>query len=417
MWTSFYIGAIAILAFLMPIYPQSLGHIVAFILLLYLGQKNKLKSAGLILSNKAIVCSIVLWLLYLISIVYSEDKTEAWNIFPTKLVLILFPIILSPLLSMAHNGIHKIKRAFIYGCVLSVIINLVFASYNFGVEQIRIQQHLYVEHYGINYFLSSRLSRLMHPGYWSMYLNWAAALLLFAPSILLNQRIKNAALFALVLGIVLSASKAGIISMVFILAAWVICKLKSPNKTSPYLKYIVIAGVLIPMILMRIAPEYGNRFINTFRVFSNKPIEHNTQESNALRLISWNAAIKIIKSHPALGVGLGDVRNELKIIYKKENQEVAYTKALNAHNQFLQTSVGIGLPGLIALLGMLLFFILSSFQNRYKLGIVLGVLVFINLLFESMLETQAGILFIVFWIIIEMAQLLIGQTRDRKKLL
>jgi O-antigen ligase len=216
---------------------------------------------------------------------------------------------------------------------------------------------------------------------------------------------------------VLSASKAGIISMVFILAAWVISKLKSPNKTSPYLKYIFIAGVLIPMILMRIAPEYGNRFINTFRVFSNKPIEHNTQESNALRLISWNAAIEIIKSHPALGVGLGDVRNELKIIYKKENQEVAYTKALNAHNQFLQTSVGIGLPGLIALLGMLLFFILSSYHNRYKLGIVLGVLVFINLLFESMLETQAGILFIVFWIIIELAQLLIGQNRDRKKLL
>ncbi len=399
------------MAFLMPIYPQSLVFFIAIIISLYFGQKNKIKSAGLVLSNKAIVFSMALWALYLISIAYSEDKTEAWNIFPTKSALLVFPIILSPLISISDTSIHNIKRAFIYGCTLSVIINLVLASYNFGVEQIRIQQNLYVEHYGINYFLSSRLSRIMHPGYWAMYLNWAVALLLFAPSIRLSQTIKNAALFILILGIVLSASKAGIISIILIVSAWVSSKLKSRKKPTPYLKYIIIGALLIPVILMRIAPEYSNRFINTFRVFSNKPIEQNTKESNALRLISWNAAIEIIKRHPAFGVGLGDVRNELKIIYKNTNQEVAYQKALNAHNQFLQTAAATGLLGLFALLGILLFYLISVYKHQDRLGIILGVLVCINLLFESMLETQAGILFIVFWIIIELAQLLISRNR------
>jgi O-antigen ligase len=128
-------------------------------------------------------------------------------------------------------------------------------------------------------------------------------------------------------------------------------------------------------------------------------------------LISWNAAIEIIKKHPALGVGLGDVRNELKIIYKNTHQEVAYQKALNAHNQFLQTAVATGLLGLFALLGILLFYLISVYKHQDRLGIILGVLVCINLLFESMLETQAGILFIVFWIIIELAQLLISRNR------
>ena len=404
-----YISAVVLMAFLMPIYPQSLGFILGFIAVLYFAQRNKLRSLQIILHQKTIWCSLFLWLLYLISILYSGDKTEALGIFPTKSALFLFPIIFSPLILDNEYHLNKLKLAFIYGCMLSVVINIALAGYYYTIEYIRIQQNLYVENYGINFFLSSRLSRSIHPGYWAMYLNWALALLLFTPSLNLRQGIKYAALFILVLGIVLSASKSGLISIMLLMFGLIFVKIRRQKKVSSYLKYIVLGSLLIPLTLFHFAPEYSKRFINVLNIFNHSPMKQNTNESTALRLVSWNASVEIIKSHPIMGVGLGDVRSELKQIYKKEKQEVAYNKALNSHNQFLQTSVTLGMLGLLALLGILFFFISRFFIYQNITGIMLGFLVFINLMFESMLEAQAGIIFIFFWMNIELAQLLRGQ--------
>jgi O-antigen ligase len=70
---------------------------------------------------------------------------------------------------------------------------------------------------------------------------------------------------------------------------------------------------------------------------------------------------------------------------------------LNSHNQFLNTSVALGLTGLICLLLCLGLPVLLTLKNINLLLWGFCVLSGLNFLFESMLETQAGVMFFAFF--------------------
>jgi O-antigen ligase len=396
---SIFNSAVVVFALILPIYPPLLTICALWLCLGYIQKNNKLEYLRYLLKQNAVVSSIALWILYLFSISYSTDQVEAWNIFPTKSALLVFPILFSPLIAEQGKIFHKIKVWFIYGCAVSVLLNCGIATFHYFTEIIRIKQKLYVEFYGINYFLSSRISAFMHPSYWAMYLNWGTALLLFDGSLKIGNLLKSTVLFILLLGVLLSASKSGLVCtllIAFILAFRTICK---PNQHSPLLKYIIIMLISIPFLLFKIAPEYSSRYINALNLFSAKSIKPNTIESNELRIVSWNASIELISHNPVLGVGLGDAKHELQEIYKERNQFIAYEKALNSHNQFLQTAFTIGLFGFILLFSVFAFGMQLFKQSNSLIGMLFLFLIAINFLFESMLEAQAGIIFILFWLV------------------
>lgn len=93
-----------------------------------------------------------------------------------------------------------------------------------------------------------------------------------------------------------------------------------------------------------------------------------------------------------LGVGTGDVKDELK----KQNLKSGYTGVaalnMNAHHQFLNTHAAIGLFGLISLaLSFFTAFYMGIRQQVILLPILVTIL-FLSLLTESFFETQAGII-------------------------
>jgi O-antigen ligase len=99
-----------------------------------------------------------------------------------------------------------------------------------------------------------------------------------------------------------------------------------------------------------------------------------------------------------LGVGTGDAKEELK----KQNLKSGYTRVaelnMNAHHQFLNTHVAIGLFGLISL--ALSFFTAFHMGMRQQVIVlpILVTIIFLSLLTESFFETQAGIVPIAFFL-------------------
>ena len=98
-----------------------------------------------------------------------------------------------------------------------------------------------------------------------------------------------------------------------------------------------------------------------------------------------------IKEHPIWGVGTGDIKDEL---YQR-NLSNGYTGVaemhLNAHNQFLNIYLAIGILGFLTLL---LSFLKPFWRIRGEHQFVvrsLVVILFLSLLTESFFETQAGI--------------------------
>lgn len=100
---------------------------------------------------------------------------------------------------------------------------------------------------------------------------------------------------------------------------------------------------------------------------------------------------KSIMSSPVWGYGTGDTKDVLTKMHSDE--QIGFKRYLNAHNQFLQTTVAIGVLGLVCLVAVFVCFALRLCnKNGYVLlsGIAIIALFMMT---ESVLERQAGVHF------------------------
>ena len=119
--------------------------------------------------------------------------------------------------------------------------------------------------------------------------------------------------------------------------------------------------------------------------------------SDSERIISIMAGMEIYKQSPIIGVGAGDLKDELRAYYTKEHPKL---KMKLPHNQFVTVAASYGLVGL-------LFFLISIFsplvyKKNYKnlFFLAFNLFVFGSMLFESTLDTNYGItIYLVFLLI------------------
>jgi O-antigen ligase len=122
-----------------------------------------------------------------------------------------------------------------------------------------------------------------------------------------------------------------------------------------------------------------------------------TSKSTSDRVEIWKVSFEIIKSNLWFGVGTGDVKDRLIEQYQEKNIEHALEFRLNAHNQYLQTFLTLGLPGIAALVLMLILPMIEAFRRRFYLYFIFLLVFSVNILPESMLEEQAGVVWYTFF--------------------
>ena len=180
----------------------------------------------------------------------------------------------------------------------------------------------------------------------------------------------------------------------------------------PYLIYQVIRfkKYLLGFITMAIAifllgaiwikvPAISTRIA----FFVKKMVSYNQYEKDAYdstteRLIIWRNSIQVINKTLPWGAGTGDGKKELVNNYIQTGFKYGAERGFNSHNQYFQTLISIGIPGLIMLLLIFTAIILTGIKNRDLLAILFTIMVLLHLSVESMFETQAGAVFIAFFI-------------------
>ena len=113
--------------------------------------------------------------------------------------------------------------------------------------------------------------------------------------------------------------------------------------------------------------------------------------------MSWSAALRLIKENFWTGLGNGDTKEALTEKYNELGYNKAAELRLNAHNQYLETFLALGISGFLVL-SVLLF--APLFFSHGNLDFLLRFFIFIfavNFLFESMFNTQAGMIFFMFF--------------------
>jgi O-antigen ligase len=152
------------------------------------------------------------------------------------------------------------------------------------------------------------------------------------------------------------------------------------------------------MVLLN-SPTFKNKLINTgqdLAVISNNASANN--QSLASRLISYKNAIEICNQTSWLfGCGLGDINDLNTQIFKQTFPDVS--KPILPHNQFLFLLAATGITGLL-FFSMSFFYPLWYFRKRLNPALYgIYLLLFFAFQVEPVLQTQLGVAFSLFFIL------------------
>ncbi|MBL7889144.1 MAG: O-antigen ligase family protein [Bacteroidia bacterium] len=393
-----------ILAFLIPSFPNVLPVLIVLLALNWLIYYKNIKiSFQNIRKNTALLFMLLLYVAYLVGLLYTSNFKFAAEILETKFSFLLLPLVYSAYMHETSEKLDHYLLAFVYGCVG-------YALFCFGYAFYAFYKPVYTDLYGVlydlgyNYFYYSYLSSIFHPSYASMY----AVIALLAIYYLNRKSIVQFNLKWVSIVVLLSvytlflSSKAGWIGLFLVFLVYLF-ELFRQSKYLLILFVVIGLSTLFYVINVRFAPTYAQRIPKVETI--ENAIKEKDEQNNAVttssdgtgsRIFVWKASVDVINENLLFGVGTGDSRDKMLEKYLEKQMKTEYEFGLNSHNQFLNTAVSIGLLGLLLLLACFIvpFFKALRVKNILVIGFV--VLVSMNLLFESMFERQAGVIFYVF---------------------
>ncbi|MEI6020033.1 MAG: O-antigen ligase family protein, partial [Bacteroidota bacterium] len=126
-------------------------------------------------------------------------------------------------------------------------------------------------------------------------------------------------------------------------------------------------------------------------------IDKTSKESTTVRILIWQQAMELSLQKPIFGLGVGDANDQLYQAYANNGLSGALQYHLNAHNQYLQTLLGMGLFGLLLMFHFTWMQLFSALRSKRFILFVFAFLISFNFLVESMLQTAAGVLFFCFF--------------------
>lgn len=333
------------------------------------------------LNNNYALLFVALYFVYLAGMLYTENKAHGWMDMQIKLSILLFPIILSSEGQMDFKKQKWFGFAFISGAVLHGMYCLVFASWIY-LSQGKVQ------------FTYMGFSRFVHPSYYSMYIDLAFVFMYYALAAKGKELTKKEKLFIyisapfLLIILILLESKMGQIITALLIPAMLFKYFSSKQSI-----FKAVAAVVVVLGLLSIGIFKISRFNALDNVLSgNKKVDVQSVESNQARILVWGAAYDLIKSSPVIGYGTGDTA-ALMLQYQQEGMTGAHREKLNTHNQYLQTMVALGIPGIFILLGNLFIPLFVSIKRKQFVYMLFLLILCINFLTESMLDQQAGTMF------------------------
>jgi O-antigen ligase len=312
-----------------------------------------------------------------IGLFWTENLPFAFSKLENKLAFVLMPVLLFFTVRKWSNV--EWKQLLIYSLLFALVMYEILALWRFMVQSETSWQFE---------FLASRFSIFMHRSYFACYLV-IGIVLLFENLRSTFSVFSVLLIFFFSLGVLQTESKAGILCLIFVFVFQLARVINSKNNK---LLWILSSSflILISVILTTNNPIRA-RFETMWSSMANsKTKNNNTVESNSARIIMWSTSVDVWKDNFLFGVGTGDYDDALTEKNRQYKNLGVASERLNAHNQFLNTGVQLGLIGVV----FLLMIFLSAYFNPTKSVWYTLILVvfFINFLVESFLETQAGII-------------------------
>jgi O-antigen ligase len=107
----------------------------------------------------------------------------------------------------------------------------------------------------------------------------------------------------------------------------------------------------------------------------------------------WRTSLLIIKQHPLIGVGTGDLPMVFEKQYDAMHSELVPQYRLRSHNQYLSITVGFGILGLAWFLLVMIYPAIKSRSFSNYFYVIFWIIFMISMLTEDTIENQEGVTF------------------------
>ena len=368
-----------------PIIPNSikgLPVILLFVGALFFFKKREVNWKSLLVNSS-------LFLMYTISVIYSNDHSVALKKLETALSALVIPLIFFAL--TPHFKIsNKIKRVFIKTFIGSTTV---FSIYSFV--------YIILRNSSLNYLWNSDKYRNIimempligqHPIYASIFLVLSIIFFVYLFKQKLFKNYKHKLLFLTLtfinLVFLLFLSSKGAILALFIITFFLFIF----ETTKKIYKYLIIVTFICSLTTLFIFNRRMNELIKTqtYQTF-------NPHLSTSVRLGIYDCSWAIIKKQLFTGYGIGDAQKELNLCYANKS-DILLMHRFNSHNQYLDITIKTGLIGLFVFLGFLAINFRNAFKNKNQLLIMILVLYCMLFLVENVLSRQSGVILFFFLI-------------------
>jgi len=336
-----------------------------------------------------------LFLAYLAGMIYTSNTREGWTSVQVKLSMFVFPVVFATLDTGTFEGNKRLIPLFsmIAGTFVSGLVCLGWAFVK------------YSDHGDPGSFYYIDLSVFHHPGYMAMFMVFSVALLNYFLQVPPGKRkyrvYEKVMMIFLILFysgfVILLSSKAGIITLILIFFLHISYVIFIRRKYL-YGSGLVLVISLMFVVLLKLFPYSVTRFGVTGDVMATEQRSgEETSDGTVERILIWRHSMELVNEHFFFGLGTGDVTDALVALYDSIDFHDARDKKLNAHNEYLQTFLTLGIAGFLILLLSLLLPAIYSIRKKQYVYFAFLLIIGFNILVESMFLRQAGVVFYAFF--------------------
>ncbi len=389
----FFISACIMLV--MPVYHWFLPPFIIFWMLYFISKIRSLPKEirGMDPNHKTLTILFILFFFWqVVGMLYSDNLKEGWRNLELRVSLLIFPLILISPGDMICKRVHILLKIFAISTFSFLLFCYLYAFYrSLSILNGSLIFNPFLQEYTwLNYFYALEFAIFQHTSYLSMFTLMSFYIALENAFGIYGQR-KYRYLWLIISGtlmisIYFLSSRAGILAAFLTLPVYLFIKLKSLDKLRFFwISMLLMTVIFIPIVLT-------NPRVNNYKDWREKHRSTSSNLSND-RMIIWNSAKTILKQNFILGVGTGDIQEELN----EEFRSTGYIKLAevntNSHNQYLEILIENGLISLIIFFSMILMMFYISYKKRNILYLMFLLLVVISFLFETMLNRLAGVTF------------------------
>ncbi len=387
-WSDFTDNILALSVLFLPLL-QFASLICWILLLVVMAIKGDLKFTFRNLKKfPGLILFCLLYFFYLAGMLWTEDLNTGLSDLFIILPLLFFPVIFSNI-KLSVVSYRKISAALLTGCSLAIFFSL---GHSFK---------LYLESGDPHRFFYTSFSFLMHPTYFTMYLN-LALLIVCHNTVSDRERIFHSGplriflFFLLITGVILLNARLAMSTTFLTLILFVTAESVKSERLRSLFPRFIIQSLLVVVIFFSLI-QFNNRFVQISEAIHEERdttavLDTSTStyyNSTTIRLGLFKNSVDVFKKHFLTGVGTGDVINESVKELKSSNHEYLADHYTGAHNQYLQTAMAIGIFGLLLLLACIVFPLKDYIKNKNFLATCFVIIVLINALGDTILRASS----------------------------